>query len=180
MTNLTNTTVAVDELTVAVEEKKYKRYDLQDESDFSIETLQEMREWLADFWNTNPDEDMEDEEHEEMIAEIMQADEDEMFDRLGGIDYSWCEIDQDTHEEIPQELTSMEQNFSWGYGIRLEKIDEETLQVTLKWGEEKEKTVWTTDLPETDEGWREILKEHAPAIREAVQALNRKPEIKYL
>lgn len=71
-------------------EKLFKRFDLQDESDFAIETLEQMKAWLADFWNNNPDEDMPDAEHEEMIAGIMASDEDELLDRMGGIDY-WFE-----------------------------------------------------------------------------------------
>ncbi|MEK5081054.1 hypothetical protein MKX73_19195 [Solibacillus sp. FSL W7-1436] len=79
----------------ATEEKLYKRFDIQDTNDFSIETLQDMRVWLADFWNENPDEDMDDKEHEEMIEAIMVADENEIFERLGGVGYSWCEVDTD-------------------------------------------------------------------------------------
>ena len=39
-------------------EKLYQRYDELDENegmiDFDIETLDQMRNWLADFWKENP------------------------------------------------------------------------------------------------------------------------------
>lgn len=72
-------------------EKLFIRFDLQDESDTSIETLEQMKTWLIRFWNYNPDEDMSDEEHEELIEGIKKSDESELFDRMGGIDYSFYE-----------------------------------------------------------------------------------------
>ena len=75
-----------------METKLYRRFDLQDQSDSTIETLEQMREWLADFWNHNPDEDMTDEEHDELIDDIMNSNEDEMYDRLEGIDYAFEEL----------------------------------------------------------------------------------------
>ncbi|MFS0891006.1 hypothetical protein [Peribacillus frigoritolerans] len=77
-------------------EKLFKRYDMQDENDFEIETLLQMKDWLVDFWNNNPDDDMTDEEHEEMIEEIMESDEHELFERLAGIDYTYDELDENS------------------------------------------------------------------------------------
>ncbi len=77
-------------------EKLFKRYDMQDERDFEIETLAQMKYWLVDFWNTNPDDDMTDEEHEEMIEKIMESDKDELFERLAGIDYTYDELDENS------------------------------------------------------------------------------------
>ncbi|MGE7609703.1 hypothetical protein ACQKML_24330 [Peribacillus frigoritolerans] len=77
-------------------EKLFKRYDMQDESDFEIETLAQMKDWLVDFWNNNPDDDMTDEEHEEMIEEIIESDEHELFERLAGIDYTYDELDENS------------------------------------------------------------------------------------
>lgn len=74
-------------------EKLYMRYDLQDETDSHIETLEEMKSWLVDFWNMNPNDDMTDEEHEVMIKEIWKSDEDELQDRLMGIDYCFEEVE---------------------------------------------------------------------------------------
>lgn len=71
-------------------EQLYKRYDLQDEDNYEIETLEEIREWLADFWNNNPNDDMTERDLEELTVEIMKSDVDEVSDRLGGIDYG-CE-----------------------------------------------------------------------------------------
>jgi len=77
---------------MSLAEKLYKRFDLQDEEDFHIETLEEMKEWLADFWNYNPDDDMTEEEHEELIEGILKSDAAELFERLGGVGYSFDEI----------------------------------------------------------------------------------------
>lgn len=71
--------------------KLFKRYDLQDTTDVSIETMGQMKDWLIDFWNFNPDEDMSDEEHEEFIKRIINSDEDELLDIMSGIDYTFEE-----------------------------------------------------------------------------------------
>lgn len=88
-------TVTNDHLYMTTE-KLFKRYDMQDENDFEIETLLQMKDWLVDFWNNNPDDDMTDEEHEEMIEEIMESDEHELFERLAGIDYTYDELDENS------------------------------------------------------------------------------------
>jgi|SRR5699024_3001552 len=75
-------------------EKKYKRFDLQNEEDYHIETFTEMKEWLADFWNFNPDEETTETEHENLIEEILNcSSEVELLDRLAGIGYSFEEVD---------------------------------------------------------------------------------------
>lgn len=72
----------------AVEEKYFKLFDIQDEDDMRIVTLDGGRKWLADFWDNNPDDDMSDDEHKEWIETILKADEKKLFDYLSGIDYS--------------------------------------------------------------------------------------------
>ena len=108
-------------MTTPTTEKMYKRFDMQDEDDFAIETLEQMKAWLIDFWNSNPDEDMTDEEHDEMIEQIKIADEDEIFDRLGGIDYTYDEVDEDG-EVIAREAVMIKTNLSWGFSVTSEKI----------------------------------------------------------
>lgn len=85
-------------------EKLYQRYDELDENegmiDFDIETLDQMRNWLADFWKENYNEDMDEEEVEELIAEILESDENEMFERLSGIGYSYYHLDENMNPII--------------------------------------------------------------------------------
>lgn len=116
--------------TTATGEKLYKRYDIQDESDYSIETLAEMRQWLADFWDNNPDDDMDEEEHNEMIEAILNADEKEIFERLGGVDYSYYELDE-TGVDIVPEVEAIETNMSWGFSVKSEKISDTEVAVTI-------------------------------------------------
>lgn len=73
--------------------KLYRLFDLQDETNERIVTLMEAKEWLRDFWNFNPDEEMTDEEHSIMIDEIMKSDVGELCDRLWGVDYHIKEVD---------------------------------------------------------------------------------------
>lgn len=117
------------------ENKFYKRYDLQDESDYSIETLEEMRIWLADFWGENPDEDMEDEEHDAWIQEILQADAEELFDMLSGVDYSYCEVDEN-NQEILHEVKSTGVFLGHGYSVMADKRN--VVEMTLTRGEDKQ------------------------------------------
>ncbi|WP_060203875.1 hypothetical protein [Sporosarcina koreensis] len=79
------------QMTTATGEKLYKRYDTLDETDFSFETINEMKEWLAGFWHDNSDENITEEEHDELIAGIMASDEGELQDRLGGVGYAFDE-----------------------------------------------------------------------------------------
>jgi len=140
-------------------EKMYKRYDIQDEkNDFSIETLDQMKEWLVDFWNENPDDDMNDVEHEEWLNEIMESDEDEFFAKLEGVDYSFYELDENGNE-IKEEIDRLVTNLPFGYSVRSDKFEvgkKSYIQMMLyrngkknqsflvdfeKWNEEHEKYV---------------------------------------
>lgn len=146
-------------------EKLYMRYDLQDESDFEIETLQGMRDWLADFWESNPDEGMDEEDVEKLVEEIMNSDEGEIFERLAGIDYSYYELDENGEiipDEYIEQVKTIEQNLATGYGVRLEELDEKTLQVTVT--RAGEKNIYTTELPETEEEWNEIFEKEREKI----------------
>lgn len=79
-------------------EKLYVRYDLQDETDSHIETLEEMKSWLVRFWCMNPDDDMEDEEFDQLIEGIWKSDEYELQDRMQGIDYCFDDIEEEVKE----------------------------------------------------------------------------------
>lgn len=70
------------------EEKMYRLIDTHNDDELvDIMCLDEARNWLADLWNNNPDDDMDDEEHEEMIEAIQEADEEELKSRLDGVGY---------------------------------------------------------------------------------------------
>lgn len=84
--------------------KLFKRYDLQDETDFSIETLLEMKDWLVTLWNDNPDDDMTEEEHDELINDIKNSDKGELYERLGGVGYCYDELDENG-DVIEQRMT---------------------------------------------------------------------------
>lgn len=153
-------------------EKLYKRYDLQDESDFEIETLEEMKTWLADHWENNPNDDMDDEDVEKLCEEIMASDAGELFDRLAGIDYSYYELDEDGNEicdELEPIARNMEQNLATGYSVRLEDLDGKNLQVTVV--RAGEKNIYTTELPDSEEGWNEIFKKEVEVIREEARVV---------
>lgn len=114
-------------------EKLYYVYDLLeeedlqegDELDYSIETLDQMRNWLADFWKENPNEDMDEEDVKELIAEILESDEDEMYDRLGGIGYSYYHLDENQNPIIPEPLIIKCTTVSTGFIVEsLEFINE--------------------------------------------------------
>lgn len=79
---------------IMYKEKLYKRYDLQDESDFQIETLQQIKAWLQDFWIFNPDEDWDNdgEDCESFCKEIFNANEEELFEMVAGIGYCFDKI----------------------------------------------------------------------------------------
>ena len=111
-------------------EKLYYVYDLLeeedlkegDELDYSIETLDQMRNWLADFWKENPNEEMDEEEQEELIAEILESDEAEMYDRLGGIGYSYYHLDENQNPIIPKELIIKCTTISTGFIVESEEF----------------------------------------------------------
>ena len=108
-------------------EKLYYVYDLLEEEegvelDYSIETLDQMRNWLADFWKENPNEEMDEEELEELIAEILESDESEMYDRLGGIGYSYYHLDENMNPIIPAELICHVTSVSTGFSVETEEF----------------------------------------------------------
>ncbi|MEX3625062.1 hypothetical protein [Viridibacillus arvi] len=161
-------------------ETLYKRFDFQDEeNDYSYETLQEMKEWLADFWNENPDDDMNDEEHEELIEGIMNSDEGELFDRLGGIDYSYYELDENG-KEITHELDIYKTGLSWGYSVTSEKItigNKDYMEITLRRGKENPPQ---SPFLVAFENWEEEHEKNVKMLIEEIQKLNRPTEIVYL
>ena len=57
-------------------------------------TLEQAKEWLIDFWWTNPDEDQTEQDLEQLEQDIRNSDYDELFERLGGIDYAIDEIQE--------------------------------------------------------------------------------------
>lgn len=71
------------------ENELFELYDQQADDDvyLNVMSLSAVREWLVDLWNENPDDEMTDEEHEEMIEEIKQSDEAELRGRLSGVGY---------------------------------------------------------------------------------------------
>lgn len=73
--------------------KKYRLYDLLDETDSRTVTLQQAREWLVGFWDRNPSDDMNEEEVAGLLKGISVADADELFDYLGGIGYCIEELE---------------------------------------------------------------------------------------
>lgn len=82
---------------VIITTKLYKRFDALDddldESDYEIETLEQMKGWLQEFWTDNPNEDTTEQEHDEWMEEISHADESELFEMLAGIGYSFDELE---------------------------------------------------------------------------------------
>jgi hypothetical protein len=85
--------------------KLYLRYDsLDEESGYSLETLEDMRQWLVDLWDNNPDEDMDEEEHKEFIEDIWSSDESEMRDRLAGVGYSFYCLTDMSFDDIMELL----------------------------------------------------------------------------
>ncbi|WP_341323428.1 hypothetical protein NSQ62_08110 [Solibacillus sp. FSL H8-0523] len=73
----------------------YIHYDLLDEDgDFYIMTFEEIRDWLYDFWESNPNEDDEEEEQKENLEEIEAIMcPSSLNDRLGGVGYAMDEIE---------------------------------------------------------------------------------------
>lgn len=75
------------------EQPIYKRYDIQDPSDYSFETFDDAKQWLYDFWVNNPDDDMCETEHEQWLEEIAHTTDPEILDEyLSGIDYTLEEM----------------------------------------------------------------------------------------
>lgn len=116
-------------------EKKFKRYDMQDESDFAIETLTQMKAWLTDWWEWNNDEeeDMSETELNKFFENIKNADENELFEMLAGIDYTFDGLDGEGNV-IEREIVKLQTNLSYGYSVISEIMDGglATIQVILK------------------------------------------------
>lgn len=156
-----------------VEKKLYKRYDLQDESDFEIQTLEGMKKWLSNWWEDHPDEEMDDDEHEELIKGILASDEIELEDRLGGIDYSYNEIDENGEEIVPVN-SHIKTVLPWGYSVESEKINDEDVKITL---------VSSDDMPEeiiisTVANWTDIHKSYVDSQMKRMQMFRRIYEVK--
>lgn len=66
----------------------YKCVDILDESESFEGNLQDVKDWLIDFWNFNPDEDMSDKEHAKLVKDIQKCKTStKLNDFLGGIDW---------------------------------------------------------------------------------------------
>lgn len=77
----------------STDQKIYKRYDIQDPSDYSFETFDQAKEWLYSHWANNPNDDMSDTEHEQWLEEIAHCTDPEILDEyLSGIDYTMEEM----------------------------------------------------------------------------------------
>lgn len=71
----------------------YALYDLQNQyEDSTLHTFGSARQWLADFWENNPDDDMDDDDIAQLVADILASDLSELGDRLGGVGYYLQEI----------------------------------------------------------------------------------------
>lgn len=71
----------------------YLRYDLQDRTDYAYCTLEQAKDWLIQFWNEHPDDDMTDEEHDTWIETIEETTDWEILSEyLSGIDYTLEEL----------------------------------------------------------------------------------------
>ena len=65
---------------------------------------------------------MDEEELEELIAEILESDEDEMFERLSGIGYSYYHLDENMNPIIPKELIIKCTTISTGFIVESEEF----------------------------------------------------------
>lgn len=76
-------------------EKLFHLYDSCGGDDEIVDTftLQGMRIWLRDLWDNNPDEEMDEDEHMQLLDDIMSSDESELCDRLGGVGYHMEYVD---------------------------------------------------------------------------------------
>ena len=78
--------------------KLYKRFDLQDESRFSIETLDEMKWWLSEFWIMNFSDELDEMELEQLVNKINKSDEDELLENLLCVEYCYDNLDGNEFE----------------------------------------------------------------------------------
>lgn len=72
-------------------EKLYLRYDMQDESDYVVETLDDIKAWISEFWTFNHSDDISEDELDDLLERIEEADEDELQSIVWGIDYDFTE-----------------------------------------------------------------------------------------
>lgn len=72
----------------------YIKYDIQDKDDFEVMNFEEVRNWLHDFWESNPNEDDEEEEQSAWLEKIISVTcPSKLFNMLGGIGYAMEEIE---------------------------------------------------------------------------------------
>lgn len=102
------------------QEKKYLRFDINEleegmkvtDVDHEIETFEEMKQFLVDFWTEDfqgGTSDLTEEESDKLIEEILAVtDFEELDDRLGGIGWSYCDLDEEGNpiwEEVDKTCT---------------------------------------------------------------------------
>lgn len=75
--------------------KQYRLYDMQDEENSEIVSLQSAKDWLIGFWCNNNDGEMTDEELDVFIEKIENADFSKLSEFLQGIDYDIEEIEKE-------------------------------------------------------------------------------------
>lgn len=77
--------------------KKYKRIDLleEDKTEFRVETLEEMKDWLIELWEDSPNQDMDEAYLKEMIQEIRDADLDVLELRMEGVGFTFEEYEEE-------------------------------------------------------------------------------------
>lgn len=82
--------------------KTYIVFDLQDERDWEEVTLEGAKDKLRSMWDysteMNDENGMTEEEYDEFMKRIDEADEDELDDMLGGVDFALREIEEDDAE----------------------------------------------------------------------------------
>jgi|APAga8741244001_1050109.scaffolds.fasta_scaffold08554_3 hypothetical protein len=167
-------------------EKKYKKYDISNESDFTIETLASMKEWLIGFWEDDyresPYTELTEYELEEMIDGIQNSDEMELFNRLGGVGYAFEELDE--NEEVikqPKQSKQMHTILCWGYSVITKVVEDTELEITLIRGNEVENAeTITISYNNTIEQWKEIHEKNVENLLKEVQNLKKPKCIKVL
>lgn len=82
----------IQDIPTGTTEETFKREDIE----HSIETFAEMRDWLADFWQNNPDEDMSNRAHNKLIRRIENCPHEvELIGRMEGIEYFFLPLGLD-------------------------------------------------------------------------------------
>jgi len=101
---------------------QYKWYDIQDEEDFNIGTLEEAKEWLVDFWAENNDDQYSEQELEEIIQNIQKATPSELNDKMGGID--WTLEDLTNYNAIKDALAMLSEATEEEANVLYQKIQD--------------------------------------------------------